>query len=272
MKILVVGAGYLGYNIMKLARDKGIPVIGTSRTPSQDTSMITLDVLKPETFGEIPEDVTHIVYSVSAGSSTEEAYRNAYVAGLSNLITFLRSGDRLSRLDTFVFISSTGVYTENHGGVVTEESSVGGASFRSSVIAEAEDVIKGSFPPDKSLILRLSGIYGPERRSFFNQAMQMSGKDMQEYDTWTNRIHVHDAARACLFLMNSHHGVYNVSDSLPAQKLEVMSYIRRISNLPCFDFSSTLASSGKRISNRKLLDTGFQFTYPSYQSGYKDYL
>ncbi len=278
MKLLVTGAGYLGGEIMKLADAAGVQVLGSSRKVSSEVgnqSMIYLDVLDPGSFSHIPSDITHVVYSVSAGESSEAAYREVYVNGLSNILNYFRSRKGARPLKNFTFISSTGVYSEDDGGLVTEDSPLGGESFRSYIIREGEEILQACFSEsdflERFLILRFSGIYGLKRRSLYDLACSMTQAEVPLRDSLTNRIHVHDGARACLFLMPNSEGIFNISDSCPVPRLEVINFIRQMNGLGALDIRSESSPGGKGVSNLKVLNSGFSFLYPSFKEGYKGY-
>lgn len=291
-KLLVIGAGYLGGKILEFAKSRSLSVIGSRRSLVDKEDIIYLDVLNESSFVNIPFDISHVVYCVSAGASSEMAYRDAYVNGVANMLNHVKANSDKFKIECFSFVSSTGVYTEDSSGEVTECSPRGAESFRSYVIKEAEDLILSESNLNSKiikrfLILRFSGIYGPSRKYLFDYACSLSS-NASFIDTYTNRIHVHDGALATLhLLLNQHEGVFNISDSSPSLKSEVINYIRELNNLNPISFinsalpnqiSSEFISSkeerlsGKKVLNSKLLQTGFSFKYPSFKEGYRSYL
>jgi nucleoside-diphosphate-sugar epimerase len=275
MGLLVVGSGFLGKEIVKESIRLGIPSIGTKRSlpESSDIPLIALDVFDNSSLDNIPKDTTYLVYSISASEGTEEGYRRAYIDGQRALFSYLKEHDMLSYIKKFVFISSTGVYSEDDGSILDENSSTGGEGFRSRILSEAEGVSSEFLSFEKILILRFSGIYGPERAYLISQALGMSDDDLSTCDTWTNRIHKIDGARACMFLIGEYSGIYIVTDTLPVPRMEVIQYIRSLYGRDLLRVRGDVeVSKGKQLSSKKLLETGFIFMYPTYKEGYRSYL
>lgn len=113
-----------------------------------------------------------------------------------------------------VFISSTGVYAENSGGWVDEDSPLDVASPRGIRLASAEEIVRTSH---KALvtILRLAGIYGPNRDPSARYLSADPGSDAETI--WTNRIYIEDAVGAVAHaLRHDLSGTWNVCDNEPA--------------------------------------------------------
>jgi nucleoside-diphosphate-sugar epimerase len=275
MRVLVVGAGFLGKEIVMESIRLGIPSLGTKRVlpESSDIPLIALDVFDHGSLENIPGDTTHIVYSVSASEGTEEGYRKAYIDGQRSLFSYLKERGLLAYLQKYVFISSTGVYSEDDGSILDEDSPSGGEGFRSRILREAEGVALEFLVPEKVLTLRFSGIYGPERTYLISQALGMSDENLPVDDTWTNRIHKLDGARACMFLVKEHAGVYIVTDTMPVPRMEVIQYIRSLYGRDLLRVRDDLqVSGGKQLSSKKLVEAGFVFRYPTYREGYRSYV
>ncbi|HMO18245.1 MAG TPA: NAD-dependent epimerase/dehydratase family protein [Oligoflexia bacterium] len=280
MKILVVGAGYLGQEILLEGEKAGHNVIGARRSPSpSQEKILSLDVLSPETFSVLPDDINCVVYSVSASSSDELSYLNSYVTGVSNLCSYFIKMPKGKQPEKFLFVSSTGVYSEDSGGIVTEESLLSTIHYRSRLIVEGERIVLDSFG-NGAVIGRLSGIYGSGRNYMINQARSTGSFPLE--DSWTNRIHKSDGARAIIHLLqnNNSEQVYIISDLEPALRSSVISFLRSeylgMSSLVpdssvCSDLGSKLIAKGKRCSSKLLRDTGFVFSYPTFREGYGTY-
>lgn len=294
MKALVVGAGFLGSEVLEVARSDypGLEVIAARRNPKklnqeqsgseQETrsKWISLDVLSPESFLSIPNDIDIVVYAVSAVDGSESAYRDAYVRGLSNIVSYFSDSLRSNILRKFVFISSTGVYSEDSGRNVDEESPLGindSSSFRSRLLVAGENIVRQEIESKKGLVLRLSGIYGEGRNYLIDAARALKKPISSEEDSWTNRIHKVDGARAILHLAYEVDacGSYIISDSKPSPRSEVLNYLRAQMGLePLFrsEDNSEKPRKGKICSNCKLINSGFTFKYPTYREGYESYI
>ena len=94
---------------------------------------------------------------------------------------------------------------------------------------------------------------------------------------YTNRIHIEDAARILVHLMQLENpdSLYLGVDSSPSAKNEVISFIAEKLGAELSQIKDTGNSpmrSNKRCSNKKILESGFSFLYPSYKEGYSELL
>ena len=100
------------------------------------------------------------------------------------------------------------------------------------------------------------------------------------HDYYTNRIHVVDVARALLHLLAldaSGHAIdtiYHASDCCPVLNSELYRWLSETWQLPLnADMQPTARQVGsKRVSNQRLLDSGFEFCFPSFREGFSQYL
>lgn len=115
----------------------------------------------------------------------------------------------------FVYISTTGVYGDCHGQVVTETTPVNPSSERARRRVAAEDLLAG-WADDHGVdlvVLRAPGIYGPGRLGV--ERLQARGPVLVEAEAGPgNRIHVDDLARCCVaaLIPGVPAGIYNVGD------------------------------------------------------------
>lgn len=95
-----------------------------------------------------------------------------------------------------------------------------------------------------------------------------------QQSVWTNRIHRDDAAAFVVFLIRQvMHGqpiydCYLVTDSCPVPQHEVLHWLAERMGRDVGKMQPLAPSGGKRLSNARMLQTGFQLRYPDYQAGY----
>lgn len=268
--ILIVGCGDLGSEVARQLIQSGHAVTGlrASRKPlplgvtnvqadvTQMTTLSVLNRLRPAV----------LIYSVAAQAQTDESYYSHYVRGLKNTISALDSRS----LNHVFFVSSTRVYGQESDALLDETSPVVPKDFGGERLHEAEQYLASL--KISHTVLRLSGIYGPARRRLVNLARQPA--QWPAHNGWTNRIHRDDAARFMVFLTEkvinqlSVANCYVVSDSLPIPQYDVLIWLARQQGLAVDHVVTPPINGGKRLSNQRLLATGFELAYPTYESGY----
>jgi nucleoside-diphosphate-sugar epimerase len=269
-KILIVGCGDLGAAIAKNLQENH-EVIGLRRSihgVSGGIKTISADVTLPDSLAPLENLKPNIIiYCVSAGGQTDAQYQAAYVTGLKNVIATQASNQALSHV---FFVSSTRVYGEVSQDLLDENSPAIPADFGGERLLEAESVLKTL--PCKAISMRLSGIYGNNRLYLVNMAKDVSKWPAENH--WSNRIHRDDAAGFIAFTVEKSaknqplEDCYIVTDDMPTQQYEVLTWLAEQQHVHVSNVKISAAHGGKRLSNQRLRDTGFQLQYPNYQVGY----
>lgn len=282
MTVLMAGCGDLGTEAGLRFAAAGHRVVGWRRSPEKLPGEIEgfgADLTSAD-LPPVPADTSAVVIAVAADSSTEAAYRAAYVDGLVNVLDALRrDAVRPSRV---LFVSSTAVYGDADGGWVDEDTTAASGGFSGRIILEAEGLLRAHFEgtDTDTVVLRLGGIYGPGRTRLIDQVRSGSAVIPAEV-RYTNRIHRDDAAAAIVHLCTMEatpDPVYLGVDNHPADMGEVLRFLAEELGLPHPPAAprEPEGSAGqpgrggnKRCSNKRLLGTGFEFTFPTYREGYR---
>jgi hypothetical protein len=102
-------------------------------------------------------------------------------------------------------------------------------------------------------------------------------KDLSKWpqeNHWSNRIHRDDAAAFIALMTNKViqnqpvADCYIVTDSMPTKQYDVLKWLAEKQNVDVTNIRTPLATGGKRLSNRRMRETGFELQYPNYQAGY----
>ena len=267
--ILIIGCGDLGSAVALQLAQLGHRVVGVRRsaTPLTNVEMIQADVTHPETLDKLAKIQPDIlVYCVAANGQTDAHYKAAYVDGLRNVIATQVNNTALKQV---FFVSSTRVYGQVTDAVLDENTPALAADFGGERLLEAERLLEGL--TCGHTVLRLSGIYGPGRLRMIHLAKTPALWPAQ--NSWTNRIHRDDAAAFLVFLVQKvlHQTpiapCYIVTDAKPVSQYEVLQWLALQLNI-AFNAHVPVIQSGKRLSNRALLATGFQLQYSDYRAGY----
>jgi nucleoside-diphosphate-sugar epimerase len=134
----------------------------------------------------------------------------------------------------FLYMSTTGVYGDTGGAVVTEASPVAPANDRSRrrVAAEAAATAWCERRGVRAVVLRVPGIYGPHRLPL--ERLRRGEPALRPGDAGPgNRIHVDDLVTACVAaLERTVRGVFNVTDGNPASTTEYLQRTADLAGLP----------------------------------------
>ena len=275
---LVFGCGYLGQRVAARWIEQGCEVYAVTRSTGRAEAFIAAgirpligDILDSAAWGDLPVAET-VLFAVGYERASERSIREVYVDGLRNVLATLPRGT--GRL---IYVSSTGVYGQADGSWVDEESPCLPGREGGVACLEAERLLQGSSWGRQSVILRMSGIYGPGRIP--RRRELEAGRPLAAPQAgFLNLVHVDDAARAVLAAERDHGGpqVYCVSDGNPVLRGDYYRYLAQLLGAPEPQFveapenspARLRASSSKRISSDRLRNRwGFRFEYPSYREG-----
>ena len=268
MQVLIAGCGDVGSVLASSLLRAGHTVYGLKRDVSTLPSgviALSADLTDTSTLKDLPSNIDGLVFMPTPAARTLEAYQAIYVQGWSNLWAALASPPKRS-----LVVSSTSVYAQSDGGWVDENSPSMPVSFNGRVLLEMEALARAA--SKDTIVARLSGIYGPGRERLLSLAA--SGQAVQgSPPLYTNRIYRDDAAAALahLLVLEKPDDLYLVTDDLPVAKYDVISWLAGQMGYPPPDLSrdtDAAAVSGKRISNRRLRDSGLHLKFPDYRAGY----
>ena len=100
---------------------------------------LVADITQPESLAKLPRDFDWVVNCVASGGGGADDYRKIYLEGNRNLISWLAD----SPPQKFVYTSSTSVYGQNDGSLVTESSPAEPAADTAKVLVETEKLLLG---------------------------------------------------------------------------------------------------------------------------------
>jgi nucleoside-diphosphate-sugar epimerase len=283
MRVLIAGFGYIGQALgAELAR-QGHEVFGVRRSPGTEADWqaagvkrLQADITQREQLASLPQAWDWVVNCVSSSRGGLEDYRAAYLQGTRNLVEWLQAAPP----EKFVYTSSTSVYGQSDGSLVTETSPAKPRIETGNVLLEAERALLESARQAKfpAVILRVAGIYGPGRGYWFNQYVNGSAVIEGKGERVLNMIHRDDVAGAVMAALQ--HGqageIYNAVDDEPITQLGFFQWLSRSLRKPLPPFvpedTATALKRGltsKRVSNHRLkLELGYRFKYPTFREGY----
>jgi len=289
-RLVIFGCGYVGSALARVAVSAGIRVEALTRNLDKAAGLraaglakvVLADLSTADWHGQIPGGADFVVNCV--GSGGPDAYRQTYVAGMQSVLAWATKGG--VPVDAFVYTSSTSVYSQSGGALVDESSPAGGAALNGTIIRESEILLQDAAPSTvrRHFILRLAGIYGPDRHHLLDQLRAGSSRLAGTGDHRLNLAHRDDIVAAILACLgappNTGSQVFNVADSAPAPRAEVVRWLAGRLGRPVPDFDGSLTGrndgtppADRIISNAKIQRLlGWQPRYPDYRAGYENIL
>lgn len=242
-------------------------VHGLRRHPETDPYVrwLTADLSQPATLQYLPTGISHVVYAAAPDARTAQAYRDAYLTGLDNLLNAL---PETARLERFILVGSTAVWAPSED-EITEDTPAHSAMFNGEIILEAEALLHGRLP-GLSIALRLGGLYGPGRTKLLDHLREGRQQAPAGPGHYVNRIHIEDAASACLHLLTLDDPApcYIGTDGHPLETALFYDALADQLGIP-HPKRRNVAPSGKRLSNQRLLNSGWRPVWPDAIRGYQ---
>lgn len=281
MRVLIVGCGYVGLQVGARLVRAGHRVWGLRR--SADDGQLTRagiapvagDITRPDQRGKLSGPFDWVINTISSAKGGAKEYRAVYLEGTKHLIERFTG-----TVEKYVYTSSTSVYGQTDGSQVDEASITKPSSETGAILVETESLLldavsRSRFP---AVILRSSGIYGPERGHLFQQYLKGEAVIPGDGQRIINMIHRDDLAGAIIAALEQADPgeVYNATDDEPVSYLQFFKWLSGALGKPMPPFSVEASATGrkrgvtsKRVSNEKLKRVlSYPFQYPTYREGY----
>lgn len=260
-RVLIAGCGDVGTRLGLMLADAGEHVFGLRRdTAGLPASLhpVTLDLEAAIDSTVLPPAIDALVFAAAPDARDEVAYQRLFVDAPRRLLDALTQPPQ-----RIVFVSSTAVYAQDDGEWVDETSPAQPLTFNGRLLLHAEHALQARAPG--AVVLRLSGLYGPGRNRILRRAIDGDAGAAR----WSNRIHVQDAAAAIrhLLALDAPEALYLGSDDAPEREDLILAWLRTRHGLPPGPVASGDGASGRRILNRRLRGSGFEFEFPDYRAG-----
>ncbi|MBX9742921.1 MAG: NAD-dependent epimerase/dehydratase family protein [Chthoniobacterales bacterium] len=271
-KVVIMGCGFLGKAAALLFASRGWDVVGLARHAvvfektdcEKNISFFSCDITNPASVKSVAASIANsslMIYAVSSGKGGADAYASIYVEGLERAIETWSPQKTL-------FVSSTSVYGQCHGEIVTESSPSNPERVTSQLLLKAEESALAA----GGVVARFAGIYGPGRSVLLQKFLESTAVLEEGGTRWINQIHRDDGAEALWVLGTSPKasGIYIVSDDTPMTQRDLYSIMATHYKKPLppegpRDLNRKRGWTSKRLSNARLKNLGWQPAFPSYQ-------
>jgi nucleoside-diphosphate-sugar epimerase len=264
-RVLVAGCGYLGSAIARLLAAEGCDVTGCTHSPESAAALrgesyrvVAGDFTQPEQIESWgPFEV--VIHAASSRRGGPGEYRQIYLEGARALLHAFAPRQ-------LVFTSSTSVYAQVDGSVVTEESPAAPDRETGRILREAEELALAA----GGAVARLAGLYGPGRSVLLKKFISGEARIEAGGERWLNQIHRDDAAAAVATLVQTRAtGIFNVADDTPLLQRDLYAFLADRFQRPLpphgpIELNRKRGWTHKRVANAKLRALGWAPKYPSF--------
>lgn len=217
MRVLIAGTGYSGQRLARVLRERGHEVVALARRPGPNSQIYDLDTPS----GTL--DAADVVVFLAPPAEGDPEPR------LENLFAALPEGPK-----RLVLASTSGVYGNCDGRLIDETAPLQPTSERAKRRVIQEQTARLLAGDQTTLvILRISGIYGPDRlplTPLAEGATVIAARDAYP----GNRIHVDDLVRSMVAAIEhpAAEGCYNVADGNPESGTVFYQRVAELAGLP----------------------------------------
>lgn len=282
--VLIVGCGDIGQRVGQIESKRAHRVTGLVRTQeciqilqAGGIHYLNANLDEPESLGDLDDaDIAEAVVYYFAPPPPSGRYDTR----VSNFVRVLAEKPVPRKV---IYISTTGVYGDCQGAWVNEETPVNPQTDRARRRLDAEQIWQRWEEQTRVplVILRVAGIYGPQRLPIERIASGQPVLADGSYHPYSNRIHAEDLTRICVAAADTGHGIYNVSDGRPSTMADYFNAIADTFGLPRpptitleearHKFNKEMLSyleESRRIDNRKMQrDLQVSLLYPELLAG-----
>jgi nucleoside-diphosphate-sugar epimerase len=270
-RALIAGCGYLGQALADLlaANDWGVEGWTISAESAQQLldrgiRAHSVDISDEKDVAAHKADFDVVVHCASTRGGDVDLYRHVYFDGAQNLRNHFGGAK-------FLFTSSTSVYAQINGEIVTEQSPAQPKHETGKILRQAEDLVLAK----NGVVVRLGAIYGPGRSALLKKFLSGDTVVDPSQDRFVNQIHHDDAAMGMCLLLKSATAaseIYNVVDDRPILLSECYLWLAAKLQRPLASSRSSTPTrrrgeSNKRVSSAKLRSIGWVPQYPTFAVG-----
>ena len=278
-RLFAFGLGFSAQALAERLAAKGWEIAGTARDVGKIGHLAGRGYAVVQYAGEaensaLPEALrgtTHLLHSIPPGPQGDPV-----------LAHYRKELTALSSLEWIGYLSTVGVYGDQEGRWVDEDTPTKPNSARTEARVEAEKawLAFGEEAGAKVQIFRLAGIYGPGR-CVFDKLKAGTARRINKDGQVFSRIHVYDIASVLEASITRPRAgaIYNVADDEPAAPGDVVAYAAELIGVPApptVDFADadltpmarSFYEGSRRIANRRIkTELGVELRYPTYREG-----
>lgn len=275
MNITIIGCGYVGTALAQYWHQEQSHLITATTTTNERIEELEKvadkvvvmkgdDTTAVQSVLQNQEVVIVSVAPISDRQVDAEGYAATYIPTAKNLVAALINAPTLKQI---IYLSSCSVYGNRNGEWVDETITISPQDKLGQILAQTEEILLAANTEKvKVCILRLGGIYGPERE-LGKRFVRIAGKTLPGTgENFMNWIHLDDIVSAVDFvLINQRQGIYNLVNDVTMMIRDLCDQICERENLPQVLWNPSEPSQrdfNTRVSNQKLKAAGYKFIHP----------
>jgi nucleoside-diphosphate-sugar epimerase len=289
--LLILGAGYVGEAVARAGLARGWRVGALTRNEQRLAELRELgaegflaDLAEGDWSAAVGGGWSFAVNCVGSGGAGVESYRRSYVEGMRATVAWAAQ----AKPKVLVYTSSTSVYPQTGGVAVDETASTEPSNERAALLLETERLALGGSRAEgeRRYVLRLAGIYGPERHYLLDQLKAGETVLAGDGDRRLNLIHRDDIVAAIFACLDAGpdrpDGVFNVASDEAPRKQEVVAWLAEQIGAVRPEFLGRADPRAKRrgvkmpdrviVSERIRREMGWRPRFPTFREGYADLL
>jgi len=280
--VLIIGCGDIGLRVAKIWKNAAKTVFAMARSEE------SMDIFRQQHLHTCQADLddTHTLKSLPTRQALIYYFAPPPAKGHidTRMANFIASIEKEGLPAHLVYISTSGVYGDQAGELINEDTPVNPSVDRAKRRYNAEQQLR-TWSKQATVpvtILRVGGIYGPDRLPLQRIKDQVPMLH-EELSPQTNRIHADDLAQVCAAAAaeKAEGEIYNVSDGTNSNMTEYFNTIADHFDLPRpplvdWDEAEKTISKGmlsylkesRRLDNSKMInELGIELKYPTLKDG-----
>lgn len=263
MRILILGSGDIGLCLAKVLYKQGHQVTTVSRHSKNIAPIqhLAQDIRELKLASDMRFDWVYVILTPEQRSVT--AYQAAFIDTARPVFQALETHS----IQRVILISSTRVYGENTGQWIDDTTTVATHDPIGQTLIAAEQ-LWSAYWQEKLTIIRPSGLYRANSPYWQRRAHECEEISVLH---WTNRLHRQDLVGFLSYLItvNNLESSYILSDSMPVAESEIINFIRGQNGVSILKNVPSQPATGKRITARRLTQSGYCLQYPDFFSAHK---
>lgn len=252
----VFGCGYLGKRVAIRLMEQGWQVSALTRSRQRAAALGQLGIQPvlgdwtDRRFIHAAPPAERVLVAVGFDSRGGKSRHEVYVEGLRNALRAVPAASDC------VYVSTTGVYHQGGDQWVDEMSPARPSREGGQAHLRAEELLRrqralssGANSSGRTVVLRMAGLYGPERVPRLQAVREGMLLDVQG-DSYLNLIHIDDAASCVLAAWQQPRvePLYVIADGTPVLRRDYYQEIARLAGVPPAQLAESRSLAGRGAS------------------------